>query len=71
MSRPPKCKLCGSRHWLAQPHVYPNVSRETKGAETDQIVSRETFEDVPLVQYDWAARERELGLPVNAPMGDR
>ena len=59
MSRPPKCKLCKSEHWFRDPHVLPK-----------QIVSRETLQpdhnvSIPPLTYDWQARERELGLPVN------
>jgi len=52
----PKCKLCGKRHWLNEPHAGM--------AMPETYVSRETVitEEGIGKRYDWDRRERELGL---------
>ena len=56
MSKAPMCKLCRTQHWLSEPHTY--------GSLTQPIVSRETMvAKRQTILFDWAARERELGLP--------
>lgn len=66
MAKAPKCKLCGTAHWLNQAHT--NVAGVKRSPLVEPIVSRETIEpnispEAEPVRYDWAARARELGLP--------
>ncbi len=64
MVEAPKCKLCGAKHWLNDPHVVGKVGSGGRGQMRRDHgfsnVSRETITDP--VRYDWDARERELGL---------